>query len=250
MRKIIFPYKMSSQSSRSLAQAIGATRVYPNRRYRPRPDDIIINWGNSQYPAWYNGQRIYNEPMRVEISSNKLLSLRELHRQGVATPDFTTDHNEACGWTLEGHEVYARTILRGSGGKGIVVCKYDVDIPLSPLYTKGEKLQAEYRVHVFGGNVIDYRKKCRKADEETTEEDLKIRNRENGWIYVKGVEHIDRVKDIAVKAVQALGLDFGGVDIGMREDGSVFVFEVNSACGMVNSTVESYANSIISLTNN
>ena len=53
-----------------------------------------------------------------------------------------------------------------------------------------------------------------------------------------------RHRDIAHQAIQALGLQFGAVDIGERADGSLLVLEVNRAAGVEGGTVEAYARAV------
>jgi len=114
-------------------------------------------------------------------------------------------------------------------------------IPDAPLYTLGMENHGEYRVHVFDDEVILYQKKSRRVDEETGEvvtaegEDADVRNLASNWIYRTGnLKRLERVEQLAIDAVEALGLDFGAVDILMTGDGSVYVLEVNTAPGLGN----------------
>jgi len=127
-----------------------------------------------------------------------------------------------------------------------------ITLPDAPLYTQAVNNNGEYRVHVFDGEVILYQKKSRRVDEETGEvitaegEAADVRNLASNWIYRTGnLNKLDRVEDLAVEAIQALGLDFGAVDIIMDNDGDVFVLEVNTAPGLGNTdTLEAYVEAI------
>lgn len=53
------------------------------------------------------------------------------------------------------------------------------------------------------------------------------------------------MREISHAAVKALGLDFGAVDIGKKEDGSYIVLEVNRMAGIENeNTMLAYARAI------
>ena len=71
-----------------------------------------------------------------------------------------------------------------------------------------------------------------------------IRNHSNGYIYARvNVDVPPLLLSSSLSAVNLLGLDFGAVDVGYRErDGKVFVFEVNTAPGLVGTTLDKYAN--------
>lgn len=127
-------------------------------------------------------------------------------------------------------------------------------IPAAPLYTLGIVNDGEYRVHVFRGDVILYQKKSRRVGEdgqvEVAEgERADIRNLASNWIYRTGnLEPLERVEDLAVEAVDALGLDFGAVDIIKDTDGNVYVLEVNTAAGLGNAdSLEAYTNAFNNL---
>lgn len=127
-------------------------------------------------------------------------------------------------------------------------------LPSAPLYTKKVENAGEYRVHVFDGEVILYQKKSRTVDEggevnEPTNEDSLVRNLASGWVYRTGnLRRLERVEELALDAISALGLDFGAVDIIKDTNGDVFVLEVNSAPGISNTeTREAYINAFNSL---
>lgn len=137
------------------------------------------------------------------------------------------------------------------------VTEANVELRQAPLYTRGVTNAGEYRVHVFDGDVILYQKKSRRVDEVTGEvvtaegADADVRNLASNWIYRTGnLKRLERVEQLAISAVNALGLDFGAVDIIMDENGDVYILEINCAPGLGNQdTVDAYAEAFLSLTN-
>lgn len=250
-RTIIYPYKMGSRSAKDIAMSVGALRVHPNGRYRPRPTDTIVNWGNSLTPTWIDranrvGARILNKPKNVRLASNKILTFETLKNANVNIPKFTTNIEDLENW--EG-KVYVRSLVNSSQGNGIEIIDLDEmfysDIPYAPLYTQAIDVKAEYRVHVFNGEVIDYVKKMRKVDDIPDEHQLQVRNHKNGWIFCReGLNRLERIEKLAIDSVKALGLDFGAVDIVRDQDNECFVLEINTACGMEETTLSKYSDNI------
>ena len=73
-----------------------------------------------------------------------------------------------------------------------------------------------------------------------------VRNLANGWVFCRdNVVEPDGLRDAAVSACAALGLDFGAVDIIWNErENKCYVLEVNTAPGLQGTTLENYANAI------
>ena len=146
----------------------------------------------------------------------------------------------------DGEMIVVRQLARGHGGRGIMLISGEDEIPDAPLYTVYKKKKAEYRIHVFNGQVIDVQqKRLRKpADDEEITANHQMRNFDNGWVYCReDVLAPDAVLDEAVKAVKVLGLDFGAVDIGWNEHYQTpYVYEVNTAPGLEGTTLEIYLN--------
>ena len=72
-----------------------------------------------------------------------------------------------------------------------------------------------------------------------------VRNYSNGWVFSANFERSgdtwsDEVESEAIKAVKALNLDFGGVDVIWNRRQGVFVLEVNTACGLEGDTLTCY----------
>lgn len=258
MKPVFYPYKMKSASAKVLAKAFGAERVKPDGKFQNNYKRPIINWGNSVYPDWrfHDKQIVLNHPRCVGNATNKLSTFVLFKKAGVRHPEWTTDYRVADTWFgnkndfFEENEknsplVVARKTLTGKGGEGIVV--YDAagsiygKTPFNsfPLYTKYFKKKEEYRVHVVAGKVIDF---AMKKQRQGVEPNYQIRNADNGWVFCReGVLLPLVVAEESIKAVAALGLDFGAVDVGYNvAKQEPCVFEVNSAPGIQGQTVDSY----------
>lgn len=251
MKPIFWPYKMSSQSCKLLARELSALRVYANGRYKYKPHHLLINWGNSvdgvptlSYADSFIQNGLLNPPDAVSKASNKLSTLRSLHDAGVGIPPFTISKGAAILWGFH-DPVYCRTTLTGKGGDGIIVASNEDELVDAPLYTLGVGVKREFRVHVFQDRIIDFTEKKKRRGAEHNEQ---IRNFKGGWVFCRqGVELPTIIEEQAILAVQALGLDFGAVDICLTTDNESIVFEVNTAPGICNTTLTAYTTAIKNL---
>jgi hypothetical protein len=108
-------------------------------------------------------------------------------------------------------------------------------------YVKKESLVNEYRVHSFNGTSLRAGKKKPIQDSPHPW----VRSLLAGWkISYDGVSVKQVHRDLAHRAVKALGLDFGAVDIGEKADGTLIVLEVNRAPGLDGGTITAYAEAI------
>ena len=72
--------------------------------------------------------------------------------------------------------------------------------------------------------------------------DMIVRSNMKGWKFshVKSNNVNAAMKDEAVKALRAVGLDFGAVDCCLDEDGSPWIIEINSAPGLEGTPFQAY----------
>jgi glutathione synthase/RimK-type ligase-like ATP-grasp enzyme len=117
------------------------------------------------------------------------------------------------------------------------------------MYTKYIKKRDEYRVHVVQGNVIDTQIKMRRYDTDDNQVNWMLRNHSNGFIFGRDrVVHDARRDALAIAAVHAVNLDFGGVDIiwnAYRNE--YYVLEVNTAPGITGTTLQNYVTAFNSI---
>lgn len=210
----------------------------------PRCYKYILNWGNPKEMTIKEGQIVLNKPENIHRAINKLTALTVLKEAGVRVPEFRT---ELAG--VDSGIWFARRTLTGSGGRGIEVIRKGCAVPSAPLYVQYVKKSTEYRVHVVNGQVIFCQQKKRERSSQQTKDQKLIRNRDNGWVFC--LVHEDppqEVKDAAVAAVVALGLDYGAVDIVVgRDDSRAYVLECNTAPGISSPTlVQAYREAFVS----
>ena len=251
----IYPYKMGSESAKALSELLDAKRVRDTGRYTPKSGHTIINWGNGRAPSWLGTAqsrrvRILNNPSAVSVAGNKLSTLQTLQRAGVSIPEFTTSVGMAQQWLRDGEIVVERHALRGSSGEGIRIVSVDdedteAELQDAPLYTKFIAKTAEYRVHIFNGQMIDFVQKKRVSTERRDDTfNPYISSMEHGWVFTRTeVPEVPSIIRLAQAAVSALGLDFGAVDIIMFE-GRSYVLEVNTAPGLAGTTLVKYGNAL------
>lgn len=246
MGRIVFaPYKLRVSAARELARRFDSFCIMPTgSRFRASEEDIIVNWGRSDLPDYQRG-RVLNNPRSVALAVNKIASFERFLDARVPTVVWTTDPNIAQNWLSNGDTVVHRATATGRGGVGIRI--YEPGQPLatraydSALFTIYFKRKDEYRVHVVNGAAISVQQKRKRRGMDC---DFRVRSYDNGWVFCRSdVAAPKKVIDAAIQAVSALGLDFGGVDVGYNaHHDRAAVFEVNSAPGIEGTTLEDYYN--------
>jgi len=247
MSVYILPYKHLSRAAFDLSRGLHARRIALLRNtYTPTPVDVVINWGNTSERAEMIGKRckaMLNNPAKVRAAVNKISFLELCKEHKLPSPKWTTSITEAQKWGKE-HEIVARTLVEASGGRGIALVPVGGALPPAKLYTIYSPKRAEFRIHVMQGQIIDEQQK--KLKEGTENPNTKIRSHANGWIFARqDIKVPEVVKTAAINAINALGLDFGAVDIGYQEakDRAV-IYEVNTAPGLEGTTLENYITKI------
>jgi glutathione synthase/RimK-type ligase-like ATP-grasp enzyme len=245
MKLAIMPYNQNpeklSRGARQLAAALNLPVVRITDGFRAAEPTTILNWGRGDFPRWRREASGWiNNPRAVMNAIDKETALELMRDKGVPCVEFTRDIEQAKRWVREGNIVLCRLELQGREGSGIIVARREAEVVEAPLYTKYVRKLHEYRIHVMNGEVIYSNVKAKKRDVPANAEQL-VRSGKNGWF----LQHLDAVPnnavaDAAIKAVAALGLDFGGVDIGQSEDGTVRVYEVNSAPELGPNTTAAY----------
>lgn len=219
-RFVIYPYKVTSESAHRLKDALkeaGKTAiiVYPDRNYQCKEGDLIIGWGASKEPKWKSSLGKAGEALnlwdKVENSIDKKKAFSWFSNMHVSIPKYTDQEQEAYSWLCNGEIVVGRKQLRGMKGNGIIIMKNKSAFVSCKLYTKFIPNTVEYRVYVFGDEVIDV---IQKRRQQGTNDPGFVRSEENGWVFCRNNVHMPLLcKNHAIKAVKALGLYFAGVDI-------------------------------------
>lgn len=246
MKTYIYSHNPFSEGAKALSQALEVKRIkHGNSKFRGSQLKTVINWGSSALPGQVAACHILNKPENIRNASNKLKSFELFEQAGVSIPPFFTSKEQASAYLQEddSRSVVCRTVLNGHSGVGIVMADSADDLVDAPLYTAYVKKQEEYRYHVFMGKVVDIQRKARKLDFPKEEVNWQIRNLGGGFIFAReGVEENEVASKNAIMAVEALGLDFGAVDIiWNKKDDLYVVLECNTAPGLSGTTLDGYA---------
>jgi len=252
----IYSYHQASEGSRNLAEAMGIKRLKKEKsKFNPSRGDVIINWGSGTLPEdiLMSGCKILNAPEMVRRVSNKVQAFQLLEGH-CRIPPYTTSVAVARDWVEErGKKVFARTVLNGHSGAGIEIM--DPEHPdtwnvRAGLYTQYVPKKDEYRVHIVNGRVIDTQRKGLPENIPRDNVNWMVRNLANGFIFVRndGRPVPEDVINQAIAAMNRSGLNFGAVDVIWNEtQRQAYVLEINTAPGLVGTTVENYSRALTEL---
>ncbi len=244
MNPVIYGYKENLKTGKKLANALNCSYHYPGSGYVYNSNDLIINWGNGNALGIPQEAKILNKPRFVNRSVNKEVTFEYLQHAGVSIPARTRVKDIAREWLEQGEIVFCRQDLEGHNGSGIVVARTQEQLVNSQLYTKYVNNDREFRVHVFKGEAIFWTEKAIASDAGPNPDPM-IKSGDDwsmGWVDAVS----NHVKQQAVKATLALGLDFAAIDIGSDRIGNhCWVFESNTAPGAFGPvTLEKYVRAI------
>lgn len=232
-------HRRSEPTGRVLAEALNMEhgRMLLGENRLPRGG--LIRWGNRAAPSVDIPARVLNSAAAIEKASQKLLSLELLKEAGVPVPDFDTDPEalvERAGYPILGRR------LQHARATDVVLCLQRRDFRRRPrdYYVAYIPTNREYRLHVAGGEVIRVQGKY-----------LDVPRDYEPWVRNFGTGHRFRAPrrrlhnarlNSAVAAVQALGLDFGAVDLIVADSGAHYVLEVNTSPSCSPRTGAAYVN--------
>lgn len=235
-----------SESAYLLAHTEGFKRMVKGKFVKP--DDTIVNWGNGNSVPATATKKIFNQPAAICLAVNKLLTFQVLSGAGVQVPLWTANPAVAKEWQAKERTIVARKVLTGHEGAGIVIIEPGADLVQAPLYTQYIFKVKEFRVHATRLKAFGTHQKIRDPDREPTS--WKVRSWKNGFIFQRNNIKVNAARDaLAVAAINALGLDFGAVDIIEDKNGNFYVLEVNTAPGIEGVSVPMYSNALKELAN-
>lgn len=226
----------TSATGRELAGALG---IRCGTRPPGKKENLLIRWGSSVQVETRPG-KVLNNRRAILLSTNKFESLRTLRNQGVGTPETWTNAEDVLFPAL------ARKINH-SQGSDIILClqKQDVRRALNrgrKYFVRYIPTDREYRAHVFRGQVFRINQKLLQDREEWVPH---IRNITHGYTFARPRQEMGAAAtEMAIRAVSALGLDFGAVDLVIGDDNRPYVLEVNTGPSLVEVGVEAYVEQI------
>lgn len=251
----IVHYQKYSPGATGLAKALGIKKVGNGGEVWLGEGHTLINWGlTSLQENLRDAARIINKPSNIKKTSNKLAFFKHMGEAPLLAPripEWTEDSDVALDWLKAGHEVLARTVINGRGGTGIVFGSDEdqfEDFIEAPLFTKYKKKKDEYRVHVLFGEPVDVQQKLLRSTDDhgvpidRSTVDYRVRNLKNGFIFARaGVKPPSDVIKQAVLAYKLSDLDFGAIDVIYNSsEGQAYVLEINTAPGLMGTTMEIY----------
>jgi hypothetical protein len=237
----VYPYGFSNSALDLVEGLNGRLIKRKGSRYVNKPTHTVINWGSARRPDVLRGVNVLNDFDAVRIATSKLATFAALTRAKVPHVEVTTSLGEARAWNAR-HKVLGRDLDHGSQGRGITVYQPGELNKEHKFYTKYYRKERELRIHVFQGRVIFEQEKLKKNGADNA--DKYVRSHDRGWCFA--FHHLvdkpvpQTVRDLAVQAVQSLGLDFGAVDVGWNNRNGPRVFEVNTAPGIEETSLKAY----------
>jgi len=236
-RTALLAYSSASKGAQRLAKALDIPLIKRDPSYSDfsaNNKETVINWGNSSenLPVHLKGVTNWvNTPQAVDATIDKKSCLEILDAADVPVPAYTTLASEVMTILEGGGRVVARGDLRGMNGKGITYINKVNEFVPADLYTRFFEHEAEIRVHVAFGEVIEVHDK--------TAHGFQGSHTGRKYSILDGDQAM--LSSIALRAVQACNLEFGAVDMLWSDEfEDCVVLEVNTAPICVNGTLDAY----------
>jgi hypothetical protein len=207
--------------------------------YVPMRTAPSIRWGNSH--GEYESDTEFNNRRGIRIAGNKLAFSNFLSNKN-------TPFVEINSGTPKKYPVIVRTILNGSEGDGIVICRNtDEFMPyVNYNWSYFYKFQYELGVHMLGGSVKKVFKKVWIG--ESSEPEIPIRNMHKGYHFKKvRPENFEKLHPFVRQFYSDFYLEFCRMDVGWDQENHCYrLIEVNTAPSLSNNedTLDLYANFI------
>lgn len=164
-------------------------------------------------------------------AANKLQQLQKFKNAGILTPPFWDKLPTAA----EDFPVLGRKLQHHGGTDIRLIMEPEMAqiFKSSDFYTRYVPRQTEYRSWVYRRRHLATYEKRLVRPEDAVRRNRVGANHRNGYAFLlmNSDSVPDGIRDIAAKSVEALGLDFGAVDILRGVDERYYVLEVNTAPG-------------------
>lgn len=197
--------------------------------------DYLIRWGSSRGVSYIPDVETINLKRAVNRNTDKLQSLREMRDAGVNVPEFSRNYEDLD------YPMLGRSMNHSQGSDiNLILQERDARLTDNDFYVQYIPTELEYRVHVMDGRVFKVHEKRLRSEADNHPY---IRNYGTGWVFVNPREEPPEER-LATTAVDALGLDFGAVDIIRAEDGTEYALEVNTAPSLDEANLERYGQAI------
>lgn len=196
---------------------------------------IIVRWGNTIVVDTTNSI-VYNKAEAVSNASNKKLSREIFEQKGLNCPKLIKNQEDASK-ALKFGPIIARPSRHSKGKNFILIsslAEYNAHVNNHNdwYYSQFVNKKQEFRVHVAHGRILNYLEKPNPGDNQ-----IAWNRAVNGEAFdnVKWDNYNKNICELAIKAITALGLDFGGVDIMLDAQGNACLLEVNTAATLASS---------------
>jgi hypothetical protein len=213
----------------------------PHGRECTDETDYLIRWGSRTSVSYAPNETVINSQTALRQNTDKLESLRMLDNAGINVPEYTEDRDEISetfGYPALGR---AESHTRGQDINLILQWRDAYLTEGNDYFTEYIPTDMEYRMHVVNGEVVKVHEKRLRSEADNHPW---IRNAETGWVFLEPREEAPP-DQLAIDAVDALGLDFGAIDV-VREEGTGdhYVLEVNSAPSLDEANLERYGEAL------
>jgi hypothetical protein len=230
-----------SDGARALVEALGAKRLrrfdgrdfwQGKERLKIKEGDSLICWGSS-FPE-IDGVKVLNSAPSLDPYTE----INHLIESGIRTVEVVKHKSHIAFSSSHNEQDWLRRLSKRSSGSDLLNPPPE---DVTDYWVKREQIVKEYRIHVFLSRTIKSGVKAkRSADAHPW-----IRTFDAGWyVNYDNFQSTSALKSLARKAVAALNLDFGAVDIGETANGNLVVFGVNRSPAMGENTLAKYTEKI------